>query len=235
MTIAEVMTSTVYTIYPKQTIYEAAKKMAELNIGSLVLIPKENSKQPIGIITERDIVTRVIAQGKDPKKALVSDNASRPVVTVSPSFDVSESMKTMAKLNIRRIVIVENNEVVGICTYRDLIRVVPALLSIALEVESITSPRTILEDFDIDKDLNYLSAEEIFEKEIQDLEDEIESNNNPGKEDEDEDFEDDEEEMDYEQKLSTGFYCTYCGLWIEGEPTAEDNDNNPLCEKCAEN
>ena len=136
MEIYEVMTSTVHTIYPEQTVETAAEMMATLKVGSLILEPKVED-QPLGIITERDIVTRVIASKQDPAKVTVNEIATRPVVTVPPTLEIAEAMALMAKLNIRRLVVVKENKVVGICTYRNLLRVAPKLLEIALEIEQI--------------------------------------------------------------------------------------------------
>ncbi|NHJ84186.1 MAG: CBS domain-containing protein [Asgard group archaeon] len=137
MEISDVMTSTVHTILPDQSVEEAAIMMLDYNVGCVVLIPNKNEKRPIGIVTERDIVTRVVAIGKNPAKIRVDEIATKPVVTVSPTLEISKAMSLMAKLNIRRVIVVEENTIVGIVTYRDLLRVAPSLLEIALEYERI--------------------------------------------------------------------------------------------------
>lgn len=165
MQISEVMTSTVYSIYPDQTVMEAAEQMLKNCVGSIVIQPKKGEKKPLGIITERDIVTRVVALKKDPAKTLVDNIATKPVITVSPTLDISKAMTLMAKMNIRRLIIVEDNNVVGIVTYRDLLRVAPSLLEISLEYEKIgfgnQNEDEIVdfadEDFDEDSDQEDLS------------------------------------------------------------------------------
>lgn len=137
MEISEVMTSTVYTIFPDDSIEAAAKLMLENNVGSIILAPGKGEKEPLGIITERDIVTRVVALGLDPAKVVVGDVATKPVVTAPQNLDIKEAMKLMARMNIRRLIVVENNNVIGIVTYRDLLRVAPGLIEIALEYERI--------------------------------------------------------------------------------------------------
>ncbi len=161
MNLSEVMTSTLHTIFYDQTAEEAAKAMLDNRAGSLIVIPKEDELKPIGIITERDIVTRVVAQGKNPKKTIVDDIATKPVVTAAPTMDIAKAMELMAKLNIRRIVIVEGNQMVGIVTYRDLLRVAPSLLEIAMEYEKIGFGQNkeeiddfLEEDYDEDSELN---------------------------------------------------------------------------------
>ncbi|MEA2071628.1 MAG: CBS domain-containing protein [Asgard group archaeon] len=137
MQISEVMTSTVHTIYPQKTVKEAAELMKKLHIGCIIIEPKKDEKTPLGIVTERDIVTRVVAEGKDPAKIPVVDIATKPVVTAPPSMEISEAMYMLSKLHIRRLVIMEENEIIGIATDRDLLRVAPSLLEIALEFEHV--------------------------------------------------------------------------------------------------
>ncbi len=137
MDISEVMTSTVHSIYPDQSVADAAKLMLDNCVGSIMIQPKKGEKKPLGIITERDIVTRVVAIGKNPAKITVDEIATKPVITASPTLDVAKAMSLMAKMNIRRLIIVEENIVAGIVTYRDLLRVTPSLLEIALEYERI--------------------------------------------------------------------------------------------------
>ncbi len=162
MEISEVMTSTVHTISPSESVEAAAKKMLEHKVGSIIIQSKEVKPKPLGIITERDIVTRVVAIGKNPAKIPVDEIATRPVITAPPSLDVAEAMSLMARLNIRRLIVVEGNNVSGICTYRDLLRVAPSLIEVAFEYEKIGFRKkqhpneidTVYEDYDKDSELN---------------------------------------------------------------------------------
>ena len=162
MEISEVMTSTVQTISPNESVEAAAKQMLDFKVGSIILQAKAGERKPLGIVTERDIVTRVVATGKKPTEIPVDEIATRPVVTAPPSLDIAEAMSLMARLGIRRLVVVEGNNVVGICTYRDLLRVAPSLIEIALEYEKIgfgndQDPDDIdevYEDYDTDNELN---------------------------------------------------------------------------------
>ena len=103
-----------------------------------------------------------MAVNKNPSDTIVDKIATKPVVTANPSLDVGKAMSLMAKLNIRRLIIVENNNVVGIVTYRDLLRIAPGLLEIALEYEKIgfgtKTEDDIIdfadEDYDKDSELN---------------------------------------------------------------------------------
>ena len=136
--IAEVMTSQVIMLHLDQTVMEAAKLMRDKNVGSIILKPKKGQPRPIGIVTERDIVNRIVAKGKDPSKVQLKAIATKPVVTVPPEMDITEGMSKLARLNIRRLVVVDKEKnVLGICTYRDLLKVAPSLIEIALEHKKI--------------------------------------------------------------------------------------------------
>ncbi|MHA1739773.1 MAG: CBS domain-containing protein [Candidatus Heimdallarchaeota archaeon] len=136
--IAEVMTTQVIMLHLDQTAMDAAKLMRDKNVGSIILKPKKGKVNPIGIVTERDIVTRVVAKGKDPEKVQLRTIATKPVVTVPPEMDITEGMSLLGRLNIRRLVVVDaEKNIVGICTYRDLLKVAPSLIDIALEYEKI--------------------------------------------------------------------------------------------------
>ncbi|MHA1441391.1 MAG: CBS domain-containing protein, partial [Candidatus Heimdallarchaeota archaeon] len=136
--IAEVMTTQVIMLHLDHTALDAAKLMRDKNVGSIILKPKKGKANPIGIVTERDIVTRVVAKGKDPEKVQLRTIASKPVVTVPPEMEITEGMSLLGRLNIRRLVVVDKEKnVLGICTYRDLLKVAPSLIEIALEYEKI--------------------------------------------------------------------------------------------------
>ncbi|HUU77806.1 MAG TPA: CBS domain-containing protein [candidate division Zixibacteria bacterium] len=158
MEISEVMTSSVYSIFPNDSVEAAAKLMLENNVGSIILAPGKAEKSPLGIITERDIVTRVVALGLDPAKVVVGDIATKPVVTAPQNLDIKEAMKLMARMNIRRLIVVEDNIVIGIVTYRDLLRVAPSLIEIALEYERINFQE------DADDGLDYKMGYEDYDK-----------------------------------------------------------------------
>lgn len=205
MEISEVMTSTVHTVRPNQTVEEVAQKMTDLAVGSLVVQKEDGNPKSIGIITERDIVTRVVAAKRDPSKLLADEIATRPVVTAPLSMDISEALSLMDKLNIRRVIIVEENKIAGICTYRDLLRVVPQLLEIANEKEKIT--------------IGSEKEEEDGSSNIEDFEKDHELNSEVIKNPED---------------FKLGFYCERCGQWCgEDETPYYDEDNvGPICYEC---
>jgi CBS domain-containing protein len=119
MSIREVMTSEVKACEPSATIVEAAKLMAQEDVGP---IPVVEDGRLVGIITDRDIVVKMIAKGDDPSSGTVGDIASRDLVTVTPDSDVSEALDLMAENQVRRLPVVDGDRLVGIVAQADIAR-----------------------------------------------------------------------------------------------------------------
>jgi CBS domain-containing protein len=114
--VKDVMTSNVRSIDVKATVKEAAKAMAKWKIGSLVIM---DGKRPVGIITEGDI-SKGVARGLDPAKALVSVQRKK-LVTVEPGERIEVAAKTMAAAGVKKLPVMERQELVGIVTQTDIV------------------------------------------------------------------------------------------------------------------
>jgi CBS domain-containing protein len=117
--IKEVMTSEVKACEPHTTVAEAAKVMAREDVGP---VPIVEEGRLTGIVTDRDIVTRVVAEGRDPNSTTVGEIASRDLVTVSPDDDLDMALKHLAQNQVRRIPVVEGGRLVGIVAQADIAR-----------------------------------------------------------------------------------------------------------------
>jgi CBS domain-containing protein len=132
------------TISPETTLTEAAQEMMENRIGSLIIV--EEGK-PTGIITERDLVWRVIAEGKDVNSLKVSDVCSKPVLRIYEDSRIEEAIELMKENKVRRLVVVNDlGDVSGILTTDDLARNIESISrELALEYvilsRHIRSPR----------------------------------------------------------------------------------------------
>jgi CBS domain-containing protein len=93
-------------------------KMIEEDIGAVIVIEKGN---PVGIITEKDILDRVVVPGKDVYKTLAKDVMSKPVIYIEASSPLKDALELMKKQKIRRLVVVENGALVGLVTERRLL------------------------------------------------------------------------------------------------------------------
>jgi len=104
---------------------EVAKLMKEKDIGS-VLVEQENEVK--GILTERDILKRVVAEGKDPEKTSAGDIMTTDLITADSDINLFDASKLMDKHKIRRLPVVEHGKIIGIVTTRSLSRGLPMYL-----------------------------------------------------------------------------------------------------------
>jgi len=112
------MTSPVRTMESNGTVAAAAKIMVQHDIGSIVVV---EGKKPVGIITERDITKQVI-KGEGVLKEVVKNVMTKALVTAPPSMPVQEAFELMLMNKVRRLPIIESNNIVGIVTAKDLMR-----------------------------------------------------------------------------------------------------------------
>jgi CBS domain-containing protein len=117
-TLRHVMTSPVRTMESNGTVTAAAKIMVQHDIGSIVVV---EGKKPVGIITERDITKQVI-KGEGVLKEAVKNVMTKALVTAPPNMPVQEAFELMLMNKVRRLPILENNNIVGIVTVKDLMR-----------------------------------------------------------------------------------------------------------------
>lgn len=122
------MRATVVTILEDRTVKDAAKLLAQRDIGSTVVINRK--RKPIGIITEGDIIRRIIISEAQPQKVKVKDVMSHPIATIAPDLPVYEAQERMKKLGVRRLLVMEGEKMVGIITRADLLHISPALESL---------------------------------------------------------------------------------------------------------
>lgn len=137
--IKDVMVHDVKTIDKGESVSSAASIMSTFNIGSLIVM--ENDK-PVGIITERDILKKVVAPGRNPKATKVHEVMSRPLVVGDPDMDLEYAAKYMVSKDVKRLPIIERGKLVGIVTLTDIVRAQPLVVE-ALEraLEAATLPR----------------------------------------------------------------------------------------------
>lgn len=128
--VKEVMKTKPVMVQPFTTVLEAARIMRDHTIGNVII---SEVNHPIGILTESDILKKVVCEGKNAQDVQVEEVMSSPIIVANPYISLQEALMIMGKCNIRRLPIVENNELVGIITQRDISRLSPALTEIAHE------------------------------------------------------------------------------------------------------
>jgi len=117
--VKDVMTPNPRTVTPETGVVEAAKLMTREDVGPL---PVVDGGELVGIVTDRDLVIRVIAEGRDPGSTLVGDVCSSKPVTVSPDDDVSHALTLLAQHQVRRLPVAEGDQIVGIVAQADIAR-----------------------------------------------------------------------------------------------------------------
>ena len=117
----EVMTKNPVCCLPNDMVAEAAKLMKSGNIGSIPVIENEQTKKLIGIVTDRDLTLKIVAEGLDAKSTKVEAVMTRKVVTCLAGDDLQKALDAMAEHQLRRIPVVDNdNKVVGIIAQADV-------------------------------------------------------------------------------------------------------------------
>ena len=140
---SDVMTRDVVTCTPENTVVDVARLMKIEDIGPVLVVDNEANNTLVGIVTDRDIVVKVIADGKDVNTTRVGDVMSKKLVTCRAEDDVDVAMKAMAQFQLRRIPVVEENmRLIGIISQADVATRVDAPEKTAEVVKEISEENT---------------------------------------------------------------------------------------------
>jgi CBS domain-containing protein len=137
MVVKDVMSSPVVTLDEGATSNKVADLMDENKLGCLIVTNKTG--KPVGIITERDLVIRVLAKNLKPDAVKAKEIMTSPLVTIEPEATISEAARRMSRLNIRRLGVIYKGNLVGVVSSKDILGVMPELIEIIQE-------RTRIED-----------------------------------------------------------------------------------------
>jgi CBS domain-containing protein len=117
-TAREIMTGGVECIGEKDTVLDAAKKLADLNVGAMPICGEDNRLK--GMLTDRDIVVKVLAADKDPGTITAGDLAQGEAVTIGADDSIDELLKTMTRYKVRRLPVIDGHDLVGIVSQADV-------------------------------------------------------------------------------------------------------------------
>ena len=118
--IRDIMTSNPSTVEPDKTVVDAARIMKQEDAG---VVPVTENGRLTGMVTDRDIAIRVVAEGRDPQSTPVREVASKDLVTVDPQQDLDEALRLMAQHQVRRLPVVEEDgRLVGVVAQADVAR-----------------------------------------------------------------------------------------------------------------
>jgi CBS domain-containing protein len=144
MKVRDIMTESPACCSPDQTVREAARLMAQNDCGAIPVV-EEATRQVVGVVTDRDLAVRVLAEGKGPDTR-VSEAMSPDPACCTPESDVEKVTKMMADRQVRRVPVVENGRCVGVVAQADLARHPEAVgeTVVAHVVEEISQPSGVL-------------------------------------------------------------------------------------------
>lgn len=140
MTVASVMTETPVCCTPKSTLVEVARMMVEHDCGQIPIVENMATRKLTGVVTDRDITTRIVAAGLNSNEAHASDCMSSPCHTVSAETSLKDCCDLMEANKIRRVPVVNaENEVIGIVSLADIARNASASATVAVVKEVSTA------------------------------------------------------------------------------------------------
>jgi CBS domain-containing protein len=131
MLVKDVMTSPVVTVDEVASANKVAALMLDNKVGCVIVVDKTGNA--IGIVTERDLVARVLAKNLAPSSAKSKDFMSCPLITVQPDVPVNDAARMMSRRDIRRLGVLYKGKLVGIVSSKDILDVMPELLEIMQE------------------------------------------------------------------------------------------------------
>jgi len=129
--VRDVMTPAVKTVKVTDSVMEAVRKMNKFKIGSVIVMDGE---RPVGIVTERDILERVVEQGLDPNLMEVKSIMSTPLITVEPEVDMEDAARLMTKKRIKKLAVVKEGRLIGVVTSMDIVGHGPKLIDLFQEM-----------------------------------------------------------------------------------------------------
>ncbi|MEM2111566.1 MAG: CBS domain-containing protein [Candidatus Bathyarchaeia archaeon] len=141
--VKDVMSSPAITVEEEDTADKAARLMEKHNIGCVIVSTRDG--KPIGIITEKDLVDRLVAKDIQPSKMMVKDIMSAPLVTIDADKTITEAARRMSRLNVRRLGVMHKGNLAGIITSKDILAVTPELIEIIQERARINAAEEIEE------------------------------------------------------------------------------------------
>jgi len=131
MLVKDVMSSPVVTTDENAPSNKIAKLMNENKFGCVIVTNKDG--KPLGIITERDLVIRVLGKNLKPESVVAADVMTAPLATIEPEATISEAARRMSRLDIRRLGVIYRGDLIGLVSSKDILGVMPELIEIIQE------------------------------------------------------------------------------------------------------
>ncbi|MEM2995492.1 MAG: CBS domain-containing protein [Candidatus Bathyarchaeia archaeon] len=137
MLVKDVMSSPVITIEEEAPTNRAAELMEKHGLGCVIVTSSDG--KPLGIITERDLIVRVVAKNLKPDSLKAKEVMTSPLITIEPDETINEAARRMSRLDIRRLGVIYKGKLVGLISSKDILAVVPELIETIQEKALIES------------------------------------------------------------------------------------------------
>ncbi len=132
--VKEIMSRNPVIVNVKMPVNEAAKLMSSKGVSTLVV---EDEGKYVGIVTDRDMIVKILAEDNDPRNTCVGEIMSHPIIMISGEESISTAARVMSRRRIRKLPVVQNGEMVGLLSENDIVRIAPDLVAIASEYSSL--------------------------------------------------------------------------------------------------
>jgi len=143
--VEDIMVEKVITVEVDATVRDAVKLMNKYEIGCLIVVEKG---EPIGIVTERDVLKRVLADSEEFKKIIIQEIMSKPLIMGTPNMEIESAAGIMFTKKIKKLPIVENGKLLGLVTLTDLLRIQPQLIKMYKIFSNSFAPKRMKKVFD---------------------------------------------------------------------------------------
>ena len=141
--IREIMTRCVVTVDIEMNVVDVAKKMMKNDVGCVIVV---RGAKPVGIVSERDIVRKLVSKNAKPGSMRAGDLMTEPIITVSDDTSLLDTTKKMAKMKIRRLPVMKENKMVGIVSETDIVSVSSEMDRIRAELIEMSRERSMLRE-----------------------------------------------------------------------------------------
>jgi signal-transduction protein with cAMP-binding, CBS, and nucleotidyltransferase domain len=148
MSVKELMTKDIFAIDADATVLEVAREMTDRNADSVIVV---DDGDIIGIITEKDVVSKTVARNRLPGEMDARSIMSSPIISIRPSTGIIEAAELMVKSDIRRLAVMDGNVILGMITYRDIMAISPGLNTILQNLIELHREGDFLRETDVER------------------------------------------------------------------------------------
>ena len=133
--VRDIMAKNVKTVRTDDSVHDAVVKMNKFDVGSVIVT---NNSRPVGIITSKNILNRVVEPRLDAGTVRAKDIMSSPIITIEPDASVEDAAKLLAKKKIKKLAVMDRDKIIGVLSTSDIVRANPTQLGILQELLKIS-------------------------------------------------------------------------------------------------